>query len=280
MTTNEPTTPIESHTTITGETVEYPRPTAEVARFLSRLRAAAEDPRVSENELVQLMYGRENPILDQTLLPGRGMVTTAVFADPLYRVMLDLLDAKRVQVGTLDPVRASDSYTMTVSEAAERLKMSTSAVRQAIKAGRLAAWKKGGVHMLDPHSVATYRDHVARRGPRSEREASEGAEPALRVRMGNRPGASFRVKAPGLEVVSTTKLEGGGKVIEATVPRFARAAIAFSGKEMNRAFFLVPADEENSFTFDAFEIRGRYRVAEKINDAVKASKAFKAFEAE
>ena len=128
------------------------------------------------------------------------------------------------------------------------------------------------MHLVDPQTVDTYRDRVKRRGPRPE--------PALRIRMGNRAGASFRVKAPGLEVVQTTKLEGGGKTIDAVVPRFERAAIAFSGKKVNRMFVLEPADEEDSFTFEDFEIRGRYRVVEKINDPEEASKRFRSFRAE
>lgn len=264
--------PMEHYTTIAGETLEYPRPGPEVAAFLSRVRAAAEDPRVSEGALVELIYGSENPILDHTIFKGRGAVTLEVFENPVYHVMLDLLSAKRVQLGTLDPERAASRYTMTVSEAAAALEMTPSAVRQAIASKRLAAWKPGNEYLLDPHSVATYREHVKRRGPR--------AEPALRIRMGSKPGASFRVKAPVLEEASRTKIEGGGKLIEATVPRFARAAIAFSGKQMNRMFVLEPASEENAFEFDGFEVRGRYRVIEKINGAEEASKRFRAFRPE
>lgn len=264
--------PLERHTTMAGEVLEYPRPGPELEAFLGRVRAAVEDPRVSEGELVELIYGRENPLLDHTIFEDRGAVTLEVFEDPVYHVMLDLLDAKRVQAGSLDPERAAARYTMTVSEAAAALEMTPSAVRQAIASKRLAAWKPGNEYLLDPHSVATYRDHVKRRGPR--------AEPALRIRMGNRPGASFRVKAPGLEEASRTKIEGGGKLIEATVPRFARAAIAFSGKSVNRMFVLEPATEANSFEFEGFEVVGRYRVAEKINSPEEASKRFRAFRPE
>lgn len=263
------TAPMERHTTIAGETLEYPRPTGELAAFLARVRAAAEDPRVSEGELVELLYGRENPLLDHTIFRGRGAVTREVFANPVYHVMLDLLDAKRVQVGTLDPERAAQRYSMTVTEAAEVLGMTTSAVRQAIAAKHLAAWKTGPVYLLDPSSVETYRDRVKRRGPKPA--------PALRITMGNRAGASFRVKAPELETVETTKLEGGGKVIEAVVPRFERAAVAFSGKKVNRMFVLEPADDEDRFDFEGFSIAGRYRVTEKINDPEEASKRFRSF---
>lgn len=262
----------ERYRTMAGEVLEYPRPGPELEAFLERVRAAAKDPRVSEAELVELIYGRENPILDHTVFEDRGAVTLEVFENPVYHLMLDQLDAKRMQAGSLNRDRAEARYTMTVSEAAEALEVSPSAVRQAIASKRLAAWKPGNEYLLDPHSVATYRDHVKRRGPRPA--------PALRIRMGNKPGASFRVKAPGLERGEETKLEGGGKLIEARVERFTRAAIAFSGKSVNRMFVLEPAAEANSFEFEGFEVSGRYRVVEKVNDPEEASKRFRSFRAE
>ena len=275
MAAKKTTTPMERHTTIAGETLEYPRPGPELAAFLARVRAAAEDPRVSEQALVELLYGSENPILDHTIFRGRGAVTRETFANPVYHVMLDLLDAKRVQVGTLEPERAAQRYTMTVTEAAAELGVSTSAVRQAIAAKTLAAWKKSSGYLLDPHSVATYRDHVKRRGPRPE--------PALRLKIGNRPGASFRVKAPGLEEVGSTKLEDGGQVVEAIVPRFTRAAVAFSGKRSNTFLLLEPQPDGEERVRDfhgCYEVRGRFRIVEKITDPEEASKRFRAFRPE
>lgn len=273
MAAKKTTAPMERHTTIAGETLEYARPGPDLAAFLARVRTAADDPRVSEHALVELIYGSENPILDHTIFRGRGAVTRETFANPVYHVMLDLLDAKRVQVGTLDPDRAAQRYTMTVTEAAGELDMTTSAVRQAIASKKLAAWKKGGVYLLDPHSVATYRDHVKRRGPRPE--------PALRIRMGNRPGASFRVKAPGLEEVGATKLEDGGRVVEAIVPRFARAAIAFSGKRSNTFLLLEPDAEEHERDFHGtYGVSGRFRIVEKITDPEEARKRFRSFRPE
>lgn len=264
------TAPMEQHTTIAGETLEYPRPPGELAAFLAHVRSAAEDPRVSEGELVELIYGSENPLLDHTIFKGRGAVTREVFANPIYHVMLDLLDAKRVQAGTLDPERAAQRYSMTVTEAAERLEMTTSAVRQAIGAHRLAAWKSpSGPYLLDPHSVDTYRDRVKRRGPK--------AAPALRITMGNRPGASFRVKAAEIEEVSKTKLEDGGQVIEAVVPRFERVGIAFSGTRSNTFLVLEPDDEERTRDFQSYGVTGRFRIVEKVTDPEEASKRFRSF---
>lgn len=258
----------ERYHTVAGEVIEYPTPEPELAAFLARVIDAAHDPRVTEGELIELVYGRENPLLDQTIFPGRGAVTKAVLVDPVYHVMQDLLFAKRVQMGRVaEEETGAPPRGLSVAEVAEQLGISQSAVRQAIRRGDLEAEKVKGAHSIAPESVATYRGRVKRRGPQPE--------PALRIKMGNKPGRSFRVKVAGLEVLEKKKLPGGGKLIEAVVPRFERAAVAFSGKSMNRMFLLEPAEEENSFEFDGFEIRGRYRVAEKINQPEVAAELWK-----
>ncbi|KYF76558.1 hypothetical protein BE17_10810 [Sorangium cellulosum] len=53
---------------------------------------------------------------------------------------------------------------ITVPEAARRLGVGDSAIRQAIKVGRLRAQKDGGTWYVDPDAVAAYR--VSNRGPR------------------------------------------------------------------------------------------------------------------
>jgi excisionase family DNA binding protein len=276
-TTKKTTAPMERHTTIAGEELEYPRPGPELASFLARVRAAANDPRVSEHALVELIYGKENPLLDQTIFPGRGAVTRAAFENPVYHVMLDLLDQKRIAVGALDPERAAARYTMTVTEAAAELGITSSAVRQAVAAGHLPAWKKHErLLLLDPSAVATYRDHVKRRGPR--------AEPALRIRKGSATGASLRVRAVDLEVLEEEK-RADGKVETAIVPSFKRAAIVYTGKrsngsKYNHAFIIEPSDEHERIELGDFFVEGRFRIVEKITDAEEASKRFRSFRAE
>lgn len=144
------------YTTTVGEMIDYDATPAEAA-FLARVRAAAEDPGVAEGQLVELVYGLDNPVLEAGIFPGRGAVTKAVFARPIYHVLLDLIDVKRIQHGTLDPAAAAARYTMTVTEAADRLGVHASAVRQAVQAKKIAAQKQGGTWLLDPASVDAYR---------------------------------------------------------------------------------------------------------------------------
>lgn len=108
-------------------------------------------------------------------------------------------------------------------------------------------------------------------------EPAPALEPALRIALGHRTGASFRVKAAGLQIVSVTRLPDG-RIFDAVVPRFQRAAIAFSGRKMNRMFVLEPADRPNWYEFRGFWIRGDYEAVEKVNDPRRAGERFRAFQ--
>lgn len=254
---------IRTHETLEGDVVRYEEPAPEVARFLDRVVALANDPRVTEDELVELIYSTENPILDHTLFEGRGAVTREVFEDPLYRVLTDWLGRKRVQLGRLDMGTVRAAATLSVAEAAAEIGVTPSAVRQAIQARRLAAVKVGRAWRLDPRDVAAFEP--APRGPE--------ASPALELRIGNVEGKSFRIKIPGFEETARK-----GRVVDGTVRSFRRGAIAFSGQRTNRMFVIEPSEASNEFRWGPFYVRGRYQVVRKINDAKEASQAFKAFE--
>lgn len=127
---------------------------------------------------------------------------------------------------------------------------------------------------MDAEATDENPSHVRTRAP----YPASSCEGALRIAMGNHEGASFRVKVDGLEIVGKSKLPGGGRIIHAVVPAFDRAAIAFSGKVMNRMMLLGPSPRWNWFEFgEAFSIRGYYEVLEKVNDAQRASERFRAF---
>lgn len=104
------------------------------------------------------------------------------------------------------------------------------------------------------------------------------APATLRVWMGNRPRASFRVKARGLEILGSTKLDGGGRRLEAVVADFELVAIAFSGKRSNAFLLLEPGDRERVHWFQGFGVRGPFRIIEKITDPELASLRFRAFQ--
>ena len=262
MTTKQQKT-TETHVTLEGRELTYPAPTGALAAFLDRVVAMSCDPRVTEDELVELIYGTDNPLLDQSMFKDRGAVTREVFGNPVYHVLLDFLGRKRAQLGTLDMDAAREAATVTVTEAARQLGISTSAVRQAIHAGRLPAVKTGSQWLINPRDVELYKPSA--RGP--------AAEPALRVRFGNVEGKSLRPKIPGLRV-SRAEM---GSVHDGEAMSFQLAAFAVSDGKANTLYIIEPADGEERVTSKPFFVRGNFRVVEKVTDPSEASFRFKHF---
>ena len=85
---------MEHYTTTTGEVIALAALTPDAEAFLRRAVAATHDPSVSEAELVSLIFGLENPVLDRSMLPGRAVVTNALRTSALYVVFMDLLSVK------------------------------------------------------------------------------------------------------------------------------------------------------------------------------------------
>lgn len=268
----------EKYTMLTGETIEYERPTEEVASFLARVRSAANNPHISESEMVDLIYGRENPILDQTLFPYRGAVTKEVFANPLYHVMLDLLDHKRVQVGSLDVEKAKAEYTLRVPEVAERLGIHQTAVRYAIKAKKLAAIKQGGTWLISPDSVESYK--VSKRGP-AGKQLREENPPTIEAKVGSAPGLSLRIMSdPPFVPEEQGECWIKGSAIKGTLRNFVKAFAIMGRKQQYRFFVLEPSDEENELALGPLYIRGQFSIVEKINNSRKATERWRALKGE
>jgi hypothetical protein len=269
-------TTIKYKTTL-GETIEYPKPAPDVAKFLARIEEAAEDPRVREDAMIALVYSTENPILEQGKFEGRGAVTKAVLANPLYRVLLDLLEHKRVALGKVTPDQLGAAFTMTVAEAARELDITPDAVLRAIRAKRIAAVKKPTGYLADPRSVQSYRETRARGG--MERA------PDLRIVFGSAPGKSWRVRFDDLAIESSQERKDGTKLKIGSVASFVgKGAICFSetkrdGTKLNRFFLIEPARRVSRYPTEGgpFYVEGLFRVAETENDPQKAAKAFAAF---
>jgi len=258
---------LEQHLCVNGEVIEYPTPSTEVGAFLSRARMACEDPKVTPNELIALIYGRSNPLLNHSLLPGHSMVTKAVFENPVYHVLADLLGRKEIQAGLVDLKKVRSRFTMTVTEAAEKLGVNTSAIRKAIGSRRLDCWKEGGQYFLDPRHVDNFR--VDRRGP----------SPRLQVAVGGAKGISLSVKHTG-NLSDTSKKEG---ILSGTLAtHWERVAVLTSASEgeekSQRLFILEPGGEENVVELGPLFVRGRFRVASKENNSRLALDAWKEFE--
>lgn len=260
------------HETLLGEQIEYPQPPPEVAAFLARAKLAAYDPLVSEDALISVIYGPENPVLEHGIFSGRGAVTPAVLKNPVYPIFLDLLDVKRAALGKTSKAALEAAFTETVSETAERLSLTTSAVRQAVEKGKIAAVKRPNGWLIDPRSADTYAETSKRRGPAR-------SVPALKVTFGNETGTSFRVKIKDLEITGRESLPDG-RITHGEVGSFKRAAFAISGEEMHRVFIIEPATKFATYEHGRFKIDGKFKFVAKVNDARKASTAFKEFSPE
>lgn len=268
-----------THTTLTGHRIDLEDPRPDVVAFLERLEAMVADPSATEDDLIAVAYGRDNPVLDQSVFPGRGAVTPAVLADPAYRIVTDLLFRKRVAQDKVDVEKMAAEYTLSVAEAAARLGVHENAVRQAIAAQRLPSWLKGGRHFLHPRSVDAFQ--IAPRGPRAQeerqaREASEAAGRALLVCVGSADGASLRI-APRPELEHQQK--AGPHMVTGRIPGdWKRLAVLTNGPEKARLYVIEQGADakEDAIHIGPLYVRGRFVIVERVNNPRAARERFEA----
>lgn len=252
------------HVTVSGHHIEYTA-SPKLQAFLDRVAKLVTDPKVTEQNLIGLAYSHENPMLDSTLHPSRGIVTKAVLDDPAYGVLTDLLFRKRVAQEGLSVEKIAERYSMTVGEAAAQLEVTEGAIRQAIAAKRLASWiKEGGRHYVDPRSLKTLE--VGTRRPTGPRAVAVGGP--LEVKTGNRTGASFSVRAPV-------------DVKEGTIPTWKRVVVRSTGvRGSKRAWVLVPSVHENEISHVGFFVRGHFAIEATTSNPKKADDLWQGTQAE
>ncbi len=151
-----------THKTLCGRRIEVGEFSEPVSEFLDAAFAAADDPRVSADQMTQMVYGPTNPLLVVDPLTGSAWMTPDTFADPVYFVLVDLIGRKRVSAGEMDMEAVRRQYTVTVPDAARRLGITQQGVRVAIHARRLSAVFHNGEWRIHPNSLASFR--VSRRG--------------------------------------------------------------------------------------------------------------------
>jgi hypothetical protein len=259
------------HETISGQRIEYDDPEPAVARLLKAARAIVDDPKRTTDELVALVYGRSNPILDQTLFPERGAVTKAVLENSVYHVLTDLLARKEAQAKGTNFDRVKAKYTLSVSEAAEQLGVTEDAVRRAIRGRRLPAWvKEKGAYYVNP-------DHLPLLGEVGLRGTSPVQDEPLEVRSGvDAKQNMLQVKFRGGQVPS------GGAVPyaeERGIERWRRVAVITGGHDKLRLWLIEPGPTSAKIEFHGFFVRGKFTIVEKINGSAAARKAWEGFKA-
>lgn len=255
------------HVSLAGHDIKYDDPDPKTERFIKRVQALADDPKSKTDDVVALIYGDENPILDRTLFPERGAVTKEVLENPVYHVLCDLLARKQAAVSGATPEKLSKRYTLTVAEAAEQAHVSADAIRKAIKARRLPSWKRDGEYFIDPKTLLALVPEVGKRGV-----VTPGV---LRYSSGydEDKAVTFRLKIPGGEV----PFDELGNVGRVTKWERVGVLVGFGGGL--RFFELVPGDEKQRLDADPFYIEGNFDYARKVNGAAAARKAWEGFKA-
>ncbi len=149
---------LERYECASGRVIRYPKLARKVQLFLNDVIRNTEREDVLYDDLVTMIYGKGNPLLDHLVFKGYGGVTAEVAADPVYSVMRDQLEKKAIQHGMIVPERDFANLTMTAGEAAKKLGVHETAVVKAIQQGRLRSARKiNGRWMIHPDEIGEYR---------------------------------------------------------------------------------------------------------------------------
>jgi excisionase family DNA binding protein len=254
------------YTTLAGHEISYDEPSAEVEAFLRRVQSALDSPKVSSSAMLSLIHSRENPLLDRTI-PELPRVTKDVMDNPIYEVLQDMLVRKDVSENDVDVEKIASRYSLSVPDAAKYLGVQPSSIRRAIQAKRLASWMKGGQYYVEPAALEALED-VGRRGP-----LAAHMEP-LAYRVGHERDTIMRIRLP-----SVPEPDAKLQPVEGTIERWRRVGVLHGRAGKLRFFVLEPDSEANEITLGTFFVKGKFRVAEKIDKGTEAQKAWNTFKA-
>ena len=145
------------YTTVYNRTIDWSDPSPAEEAFLNQLEAALGDDRVTPEQMLALVYGPENPMLDHDIYPGQPLVTKATLDNLLFKVCIDYLTRKDLRLGRLDLEEIHAAYTVDVPTAAEQLGVSPQAVRAGIDSFKYNALFARGQWWMRPETVASLR---------------------------------------------------------------------------------------------------------------------------
>lgn len=256
-----------SHTLINGYTLNFDKPPAKIAAFLARLQGAVEDDALDRDAIVSLVYGPDNPILEQS--NGRAWVTRDIIDTPYWRVCQDLeFRAVMRRAGTTLEEEFSDC-TLPVATAAKLLGLTPAAVRAACAADRLPGVLRDGAWFVSPLQVESYKVSTRGRPPRS---ASTPAAEEVHGRIGGTKGASLSIRVIGGELIPEGR-DAGAKLVK-LAPGWTRAIVRTTSKEGSRAFEIAPARTEEKLEHAGLWLRGPFAIKAKHNTTEKAQAAW------
>ncbi|MEW6363223.1 MAG: hypothetical protein AB1714_01140 [Acidobacteriota bacterium] len=149
---------MDSYTLLSGEIVDLRSLSPEGRRFLSRLKATAR--KKGEEDYFDLLRAVKGP----GAFPLRGgPITPEVAVSPLYRVAHDIVDRVGIEQGYLLPPGAAVDMPRTgewisMTQAAELIGVSRTAVHQALLEKRLEGLRVGNAWTIERRRAIAYKE--------------------------------------------------------------------------------------------------------------------------
>lgn len=239
--------------------------------YLEQIRKAVLDENTSSADILNLVFSHDNPFTKASE-DGTPRLSSLVMESPAGAMLRDLMFRKQLAEVGMEPEQVQAArHTVSTNEAAEEAGVSVQAIIQGIKAGILAGSKTGGRWMVTRASLDAY---VATRGGRPTGKGS-----MLAIRMGNKPGVSFRIKHDG----DFEQLDKTASVITGTLEDWSEVGVLTNlkakdgGRDSQRFYLLVPGDDVTQVVFEGFCVRGSIEVKEAVYEPDEARAAYKAF---
>lgn len=260
---------MKTYKTLNGHEIVYDSLNKTESAFLARAQEAADNPGVTTDQMIALVYGRENPILDST--HGHPMVTPHVLDHPLYRILSDLIGVKRVQLGQLDLAKAHAKFTLDVPAAAAQLGVTPQSVRAAIDTSRLPGIFRNGQWWLSPDSVGSYQ--VSKRAGRSGVKSSKrGIREVVAFVIGHTDHGSLSVE---VDAGVTIDLKEKGLLHGTFNDGWKRAMIKTTSKSGTRVFEIESASGAvKAIDHAGMLVKGSFELVKKYNDTKRANEAW------
>lgn len=260
-----------------GHEIEYDKFSKAEDAFLLKAKEAVVSEDVSTNQMIALVYGPDNPVLDYS--QGTPNVTATVLAHPLYRILSDLIGVKRVALGELDLDKAHARYTIDVPSASQKLGITPQAIRAAIDANRLPGLYRKGQWWLTQESIDNYQVSNRPGRPPSVRKQPAQIEDGLihhgvSAVTGSEAGASLSVRVDKpliIEDREQNKVHGrfpdGWKValIKTTTEAGTRAILIKSVK-----------GKQKEIRHYGLFVNGEFQVIKNFNKTVDANRVWRA----
>ncbi|CAN0475790.1 unnamed protein product, partial [Laminaria digitata] len=247
-------------TTIDGRVLAIDLPGAEMREFLERLRGMLLNEDVSELDMIELVFGEDNPLTSNASESPRGRsIDHKKLAAPEGLMMRDLLLRKQIaRLGKTPEDVLAERHTMTIRQAAASAGVSVQSIIDAIDEEVIAGAMIHGVSMVTPSSVDAY---ILSRGGAPTQKGD-----MLAIQRGSRKGYNFGFTGDG----EFTELSRKDHTIMGTYEDWSNLYLLTNIKAREpgaydsiRFYHLVPSNEVTQISLDGhFWVRGAFNIEE------------------